>query len=106
MEVYPAASLKIWHLPYHAYKRPGDARVLQELVNKLVADARWLELGDFEVLCRARHDAVDAVVAALTARAASRNLTIGPRTQQETSAASTDGWIAIPRLDSDLRNLP
>jgi predicted nuclease with RNAse H fold len=106
VEVYPAASLKIWHLPYRAYKRPRDARVLQELVTKLVAGAPWLELGDFEALCRTRPDAVDAVVAALTARAASRNLTIAPGTQQEASAASTEGWIAIPRLDSDLRDLP
>ena len=50
---------------------------------------------------------VDAtVVAALTARAADRELTLRPRTREEEAAASTEGWIAIPLPDSQLSLLP
>ena len=28
VEVYPAASLKVWELPYRGYKQPGDTQTL------------------------------------------------------------------------------
>lgn len=106
-EVYPAASLKVWRLPFRGYKRPSrHMRELDELVDELQRTAPWLEFGDFEYLCRRRHDAIDAVVAALTARAAERNLTLRPRTPKEASAAGTEGWIAIPLPDTQLGQLP
>jgi predicted nuclease with RNAse H fold len=95
VEVYPAASLKRWGLPYHGYKRPGDTQTLGHLVDQLLAAAPWLEGGGTESLCRRSHDATDAVVAALTARAASQNLTSPPTARQE-PAARTEGWIAVP----------
>lgn len=105
-EVYPAASLKMWGLPYRGYKRPVDSQALAELVDALTRSAPWLELGDAEFTCRSRHDAIDAVIAALTARAAERNLTVCPRTPQEASAARTEGWIALPVPGSRLNQLP
>ena len=33
VEVYPAASLKIWGLPWRGYKRPGDTQALGKLVD-------------------------------------------------------------------------
>ena len=95
VEVYPAASLKRWGLPYRGYKRPGDAQRLGHLVDQLLAAAPWLDGGGAESLCRRSHDAADAVVAALTARAASQNLTSLPTASQE-PAARTEGWIAVP----------
>jgi len=95
VEVYPAASLKRWGLPYRSYKRPGAAQALGDLVDQLLAAAPWLDDGGTESLCRSSHDATDAVVAALTARAASQNLTSPPVAGQE-SAARTEGWIAVP----------
>jgi predicted nuclease with RNAse H fold len=65
-EVYPAASLKIWGLPWRGYKRPGDTQILNKLADELLDAAPWLELGDADFVCRRRHDALDAVVAALT----------------------------------------
>jgi len=106
VEVYPAASLKTWGLPYRGYKRPGDTQALGKLVDELQGAAPWLDLGDADFLCRRRHDAVDAVIAALTARAANRELTLRPRTREEAAAASTEGWIAIPLPDSQLSLLP
>jgi len=44
---------------------------------------------------RRSHDAFDAVIAALTARAASRGQTCPPG-GGDLAAATTEGWIAIP----------
>lgn len=95
VEVYPSASLKSWGLPYRGYKRPANTEALVELVDRLLAAAPWLDPGGSETLCRRSHDATDAVVAALTARAASQNLTSVPTAGQK-AAASTEGWIAVP----------
>jgi predicted nuclease with RNAse H fold len=96
VEVYPAASLKMWGFHRHrGYKRPGDTLALGHLVDQLQAAAPWLDFGAAEGTCRRSHDAADAVVAALTARAASQNLTSPPAAGQE-PAARTEGWIAVP----------
>ncbi|MBO3746407.1 DUF429 domain-containing protein [Streptosporangiaceae bacterium NEAU-GS5] len=71
VEVYPAASLKRWGLPHRGYKRPRNVVELDRLVDAIQAAAPWLDLGVYESLCRRHHDAIDAVLAALTARAAS-----------------------------------
>jgi predicted nuclease with RNAse H fold len=99
-EVYPSASLKSWGLPHRGYKRPADVKPLGELVDRLLVAAPWLDLGGTESLCRRSHDAVDAVVAALTARAVSLNLTSVPAAGQE-AAARTEGWIAVPTAPLD-----
>jgi predicted nuclease with RNAse H fold len=90
VEVYPAAALHRWGLPYSGYKKPG-----QGVLDQLVAAAPWLELGEFEGLCRRSHDAFDAVVAALAARAAMLGKTVAPDARQR-AAARTEGWIAVP----------
>ena len=95
VEVYPAASLKCWGLPHRGYKRPRGARALQALINDLLAAAPWLDLGPWESLCRASHDAADAVIAALTARAAQKDLVTWPDERQQ-AVARSEGWIALP----------
>ncbi|MFY1615887.1 DUF429 domain-containing protein [Micromonospora sp. WMMD736] len=95
VEVYPAASLKQWGLPYRGYKGRQNSVVLNDLMNQLTTAAPWLRLGDFEAACRGSDHAVDAVVAALTARAAA----IGHATRpgpDDLAAAATEGWIALP----------
>jgi len=94
-EVYPAASLKQWGLPYRGYKQPGNPAALPELVSELQAAAPWLDLGPHDHLCRTSHDALDAVIAALTARAAALSLTLRPDPGLQ-DAASREGWIALP----------
>ena len=64
-------------------------------MDDLLAAAPWLDPGPHERLCRISHDAVDAVIAALTARAAARRLATRPDQKQET-VARTEGWIALP----------
>jgi predicted nuclease with RNAse H fold len=103
VEVYPAASLKRWGLPHRGYKQPRNARALEALIDDLLAAAPWLDPGPQESLCRASHDATDAVIAALTARAAQKNLVTRPDERQR-AAARSEGWIALPA--SALRQLP
>lgn len=95
VEVYPAASLKQWELPYRGYKQPRNAEALTALVDDLAAKARWLDRGQYDGLCRTSHDALDAVIAALTARAAARGMTTRPDGEQE-AAGRREGWIALP----------
>jgi predicted nuclease with RNAse H fold len=93
VEVYPAATLRRWGLTHRGYKGLGRSHEL--LVDELIAAAPWLDLGDFAPLCRASHDAFDAVIAALAARAAALGQTLAP-TVDQLEAARTEGWIALP----------
>jgi predicted nuclease with RNAse H fold len=95
VEVYPAASLKRWGLPYRGYKRGRDVAALGAVVDALLRAAPWLDLDVHEGRCRLSDHAFDAVVAALTARAAALGLTAGPD-ERQAAAARTEGWIAVP----------
>jgi predicted nuclease with RNAse H fold len=95
VEVYPAASLARWGLPHRGYKGQNGAPVLDQLVNGVRSKAEWLVLGEFEDQCRKSDDAADAVIAALTARAAAVGLIKAPDMAQ-IILAKTEGWIAIP----------
>lgn len=95
VEVYPAASLKQWGLPWRGYKQPRNLGALNELVTALQTAAPWLDTGPHDPLCRTSNDALDAVIAALTARAAALGLTLLPDLELQ-PAASREGWIALP----------
>jgi hypothetical protein len=45
-------------------------------------------------------DALDAVVASLTARAAALGLAHPPETDEQREVAPVEGWIHLPRTDS------
>ncbi|WP_327040866.1 DUF429 domain-containing protein [Micromonospora ureilytica] len=97
VEVYPAASLKKWGLPHNGFKGPKNRAALNELVSQLTGAAPWLRLGAFESVCRMSDHAIDAVVAALTARAAA----IGHATRPDAAdlaATTSEGWIALPTV--------
>jgi hypothetical protein len=95
VEVYPAAALKHWGLPFRGYKGAVNAAVRDGLVDRLAAAAPWLRFGAFEPACRRSDHALDAVVAALNARAAALDRATRPTTEQA-PAARTEGWIALP----------
>ncbi|WP_214110098.1 DUF429 domain-containing protein [Acrocarpospora catenulata] len=95
VEVYPAASLKQWGLSWKSYKRSANLPNLTLLVDALQTAAPWLDLGPYEDLCRRSDDATDAVVAALTARAAALHLVTVP-TPDQAVLARAEGWIAVP----------
>ena len=95
VEVYPAAALKHWGLTYRSYKGTANTTVRHQLVDTLTAAAPWLRLGNYEQTCRRSDHALDAVIAALNARAAALGLTTTPGPEQ-LDAARTEGWIALP----------
>ncbi|GAA1638108.1 DUF429 domain-containing protein [Nonomuraea maheshkhaliensis] len=92
VEVYPAATLRLWNLPHQSYKRPTELNVL---VDRLKRAAPWLDLAGHEALCRTSADATDAVICALAARAAALGLATTPPPEHSETAAA-EGWIALP----------
>jgi predicted nuclease with RNAse H fold len=104
VEVYPAASLARWELTHRGYKRTANTPHLDELVTGLRAAAPWLDLGEYEPICRANDDAFDSVIAGLSAAAARSGLTIPP-SSGTIDLARTEGWIAVPEAGS-LSRLP
>jgi predicted nuclease with RNAse H fold len=100
VEVYPAASLKYWGLPYRRYKRPENVHGLGEVVDALQTATPWLRLGHHEQTCRRSDDAFDAVIAGLTARAASLGL-VEPSPSEQCALVRTEGWIALPDCQID-----
>ncbi|MEV0143954.1 MULTISPECIES: DUF429 domain-containing protein [unclassified Nonomuraea] len=100
VEVYPAACLKQWGLPYRGYKRAANLVELDRLVDRLLEAAPWLDLGPYERLCRTSDDAADAVVSALAARASALGLVTVPE-ERHAAVAATEGWIALPTTPLD-----
>lgn len=100
VEVYPAACLKGWGLPHRGYKRAANLSELGRLVDRLLEAAPWLDLGEYDPICRASDDATDAVVSALAARASALGLVTVPEPGQA-GAAGTEGWIALPTTPLD-----
>lgn len=108
VEVYPAASLATWTLPHRGYRGSGkeNHQARAELVALLRGRAPWLDFGPFESVCCSSDDALDAVVAALTARAVALGQTATPAPEYA-SHARTEGWIALPTAQiSDLVSGP
>lgn len=95
-EVYPAASLKQWGFAYRGYKQPRSLGALPELVTALQTAAPWLETSPYDRLCHTSHDALDAVVAALTARAAALDLTLRPDPELQSPSAAKAGSHCLP----------
>lgn len=94
-EVYPAASLKSWGLAHHGYKQKTATDVLSTLVGTLQHAAPWLDITAHEKALHQSHDIFDAVIAAMTARAAALGQTSSP-TGNDLATAKAEGWIAIP----------
>lgn len=103
-EVYPAASLVRWGFSHKGYKGSKAKSRRSQLVDELLFAAPWLDLGSHEDQCRASDDALDAVLASLTARAAALGLT-EPIPDKDQRAAEIEGWIALPAEGSQLADL-
>lgn len=106
VEVYPAATLHVWGFPSRGYKRAKGAAVRARLVSDLAERiADWFTLSEEDwAQCTVSDDLLDAVVAALVARAAalSRCEPIPPGDEE---LAKEEGWIALPQAGS-LEHLP
>jgi predicted RNase H-like nuclease len=101
VEVYPAAALRIWGFNADRYKRAENREARLALLKAIIAKtAHWLNVSDtVQALCEAIDDALDALVAALVARASAFGWCedIPP---EHRALALREGWIALPRTDS------
>ena len=98
VEVYPAAALRVWGFPSRGYKGAKGAKVRAGLASALAErTADWLILSEEDrARCTASDDMLDALVAALIARAAA----IGrcePIPPNDLELAREEGWIALPQ---------
>jgi hypothetical protein len=107
VEVYPTAALLVWGLDRGGYKssRRSDRRAMERyareaLVGAIEARVGWLAWVDgAREACIESDDALDAVLAALIARAAALGLTFLPPAE-DIEPAHSEGWIHLPQKDS------
>lgn len=109
VEVYPAAALFVWGLPYRRYKgtRPDRREVRHELVRRLRESTPWLTAAgteDWERIKENDHE-LDALIAALVARAKDAGL-CDERYDATSESARLEGWIALPVPDALERLTP
>jgi hypothetical protein len=95
-EVYPAASLAAWGFPHQGYKKDRAARTA--LLAAVRERCPWLELDEASV-ARTDH-AFDALICALSARAAARTLSEPPPLKLRQALLEIEGWIHVPRRGS------
>lgn len=94
-EVYPAAALRLWGLPYRGYKGAKNAARRAGLIAALSERNPWLDWNGHRDLCLADDNALDAVLAALIAREATHGVCSPPPTDLM-ELARREGWIWLP----------
>lgn len=110
-EVYPAAALKAWGLPYKGYKAKGinsgrAKKNLADLFALVCTSCPWLRFPDTAAdLFSTSDDAFDALIASLAARAAALGQTGRPLDSNEHARATVEGWIAVPGSDCRIGDL-
>lgn len=100
VEVYPAAALQQWGLPFRGYKGSANRAHLQALVASFDAQIEGLDFGGFRESCELSDDAFDAVVAGVIARAVALGRTRMPQPADE-GVARCEGWIHLPDAELD-----
>lgn len=94
-EVYPAAALRTWGLPFRAYKKSGREPVRAGLVTALAGLVPHLDLAGHDRALVAQDDVLDAVVSALVAREAYHGNSHLPVAGQRV-VARREGWVHVP----------
>jgi predicted nuclease with RNAse H fold len=99
VEVYPALALRCWSLPHRGYKRSEGSSKRAALVASLVERVPWLAVDKYRRDLEKSDDLLDALVAALVARAhQTANCEAIP--DEHLAHARREGWIAVPRSSS------
>lgn len=93
VEVYPAASMRIWGLDFSGYRNSESIRI--RLLGQLLNLAPWLELDEFKDLMIESCDAFDSVIAALAAASAALGKSTTPP-EDKLQIAQIEGWVALP----------
>ncbi len=92
-EVYPGASLRLWGFSTTGYRTAPESRAI--LVEAIQEKAPWLDLEGHAEQMIASADALDAVIAALAARAAALGAYAPPPPAHQ-ERAQREGWIVLP----------
>lgn len=92
-EVYPAAALGGWGLPRSGYKKPAQCGERQKIFSRLQSDL-GLESLDAELLLD-DSDALDALIAALVARAIAVGAVVDKPSGWQLDT-EREGWIELP----------
>jgi hypothetical protein len=96
-EVYPAAALRAWGLTSSGYKGKPNASVCEVLASELAQRCGALTSVVAECLRGCDDDGLDAVVAAIVAKAVLTGDTSRP-VGVDLAAARREGWIHIPTV--------
>jgi predicted nuclease with RNAse H fold len=101
VEVYPAAALKRWGFNPEGYKGPENRGKRTRLLQEVETSTRsWLRLSDsVREQCVESDDVLDALVAALVARAAATGH-CEPIPPAMVATARREGWIHLPQSGS------
>lgn len=100
VEVYPAAALRVWGFACSGYKGPKCRDALCRLADDLSRrTTSWLDLNSTQERCKKSDHVLDAVIAALVARAATCGLSHSVPHELQ-ARARREGWIALPLPDS------
>ena len=94
-EVYPGATLRLWGFDTAGYRTEPNKRA--KLLEKLKAQAPWLDLSSFEDHMLQSTDCFDAVIAALAARAVALSAYSKP-SKDQLDKAKVEGWICLPSV--------
>jgi predicted nuclease with RNAse H fold len=95
-EVYPAAALHSWGLPWNGYKGPGHRAAREALADLVFLDC-WSPAAALRVVCGGDDDELDAFLCAVIAKAVYDGNTVAPSTEQ-LAQARREGWIHIPTV--------
>ncbi|WP_138315047.1 DUF429 domain-containing protein [Rhodoluna limnophila] len=93
VEIYPAASMRIWGFQTSGYRASRDIRA--QLLKSVLAEAPWLDLQSNTELMIDSCDAFDAVIAALATRSAALGQYQAPEAAL-LEQAKIEGWVALP----------
>ncbi len=104
IEAYPALALLRWGLPHRRYKGMAGRAEREKIVEQLLAALPRLRDGGAHLdRLRDNDNCLDALVAALVARAAARDL-CEPIPSEHRGDARVEGWIHVP-LEGSLARL-
>ena len=93
VEVYPAASMRLWGFDSSGYRTSSELRA--ELLQQIKHAAAWFEPGEFAETMIGSCDAFDAVIACFSARSAQLGFSTEPPKERHRQAKA-EGWIALP----------
>ncbi|GAB3587060.1 DUF429 domain-containing protein [Calidifontibacter terrae] len=94
-EVYPAATLKRWGIPHTGYKPVDQAPRREQILDAIGERFPGLDLGPHRGQFVRSDHALDALVCALTTRAAMSDRTTAPPPELR-EVAGREGWIHVP----------